>query len=139
MAALTPTFELTFLGSGTVNQETWIDLTASNPNPNSPIPAGKRIWLGYATFISDDKTLTFEIRPNLLTKSAGNITDTQLRGSQSVQAGDSKDQDLYFYGNVFTFAPVSADSTGVEKVWLRVKSNSASLGAFSYIVYYTLY
>lgn len=139
MAQITPTFELAFMGSGNVNAETWIDLTAQNPNPNSPIPFGKRVWLGYATFISDDKTLKFEIRPNLPTKSAGTLADTQLRSSTSVMAGESEDVDLYYYGNIATFAPVSADSSGVEKVWLRVTSGSSSLGAFSFIVLYTMY
>lgn len=139
MAQIIPTFELVCLGNGTVNSEVWIDLTAQNPNPNSPIPSGKRAWLGFLTCISDDKTLTFEVRPNLPTKSAGNTTDTQLRASVSVPTGESRDLDLHFNGNITTFAPVSADSTGVEKVWLRIKSGSSSAGTFSYILYYTLY
>ena len=139
MAAIIPVFDLTFMGDGSLNAETWVDLSAAAPNPNSPIPEGKQIWLGYVTFISNDKTLTFEIRPNLPTKSAGNATDTQLRAFSTVQAGDSKDVDLYYYGSITTLAPVSAPSTGVEKLWLRVKSGSSSAGTFSYIVYYTLY
>jgi hypothetical protein len=139
MAQLIPIFEKAFMGSGTVNSELWIDLSAANPDPNSPIPSGKQIWVGYATFISDDKTVTFEIRPNLPTKALGNTTETQLRASVSITAGESKDLDLYYYGNIMSLAPVSATSTGVEKLWLRVKSGSNSAGAFSYIVYYTLY
>jgi hypothetical protein len=139
MAQLTPTFELAFMGSGTVNSETWVDITSAQPNPNSPIPVGKRIWLGYANLISDDKTLIFEIRPNLPTKSNGNTNDTHLRASTSVPAGESREIDLHYGGNVATLAPSTADSTGVEKVWLRVRSGSSSTGAYSYIIYYTLY
>ena len=139
MAQLMPTFELAFMGSGNVNSEAWVDVTAAQPNPNSPIPSGRRVWLGYASLISDDKTLTFEIRPNLPTKSAGNTIDTQLRATVSVPAGESREIDMHYGGNVATLAPVSADSTGVEKVWLRVRSGSSSTGAYSYIIYYTLY
>lgn len=139
MAQIIPIFEKAFMGSGTVNSETWIDISAAQPDPNSPIPSGKQLWLGYATFIADDKSLTFEVRPNLPTKNAGNLTDTQLRGFVQVPGGESRDSDFYYYGGIASFAPVTAVSTGVEKLWLRVKSGSSSAGTFSYIVYYTIY
>lgn len=139
MANIIPVFDLAFMGSGSLNSEIWIDLSASNPNPNSPIPSGSQLWLGYATFISNDKSLVFELRPNLPTKSAGNITDTQLRGFASIATGESKDVDLFYYGNILTLAPVTAVSTGVEKLWLHVRSGNNSVGTFDYIVYYSLY
>lgn len=139
MANIIPVFDLAFMGSGSLNSEIWIDLSAANPNPNSPIPSGSQLWLGYATFISNDKSLVFELRPNLPTKSAGNVTDTQLRGFASIAIGESKDVDLFYYGNILTLAPVTAVSTGVEKLWLRVRSGNNSIGTFDYIVYYSLY
>lgn len=141
MANITPTFELTFIGGGmTTTKDDWYEMSASGPDANSPIPSGKQIWLGYITLISTDKDLVFEIRPNLPTKSAGNTTDTQLRTFESVSASDgSKELDLYYYGNIMTLAPVSGSSTGVEKLWLRVRSNTQTIASFNYIVRYTLY
>lgn len=134
MAGLQPTFDLTFIGGGTYSGGTdqWTDLSDA-------IPSGKQLWLGYATLISDDKTLTFELRPNLIGQSTGTVGNTVLRGFASVLAGDSTDLDLFYYGNIITLAPVTAQSTGVEKLWLRIKSGSASSGTWSYIIYYTLY
>lgn len=131
MASLIPIFESSFSGTGSVNAEAWVDISGI-------IPSGKQIWLGYATFISNDKTLTFEVRPNLPSQSTSGIANTQLRSFVNVPSGESRDVDFYYYGNINTFAP-SAPSTGVEKLWLRVKSGSSSLGTFDYIIYYTLY
>ena len=140
MAQIIPTFELScvgsFTGSGTDN---WIDIASFAPNVNSPIPSGKQIWIAYVTCISQDKSATFELRPNLPTKSAGNTADTQLRGFASVPAGESRDLDVYYGGAITSLAPVSATSTGVEKLWLRIKSGSNSTGTFDFILYYTLY
>jgi hypothetical protein len=138
MAQIIPVFDLVSIGNGTVTTETWVDLTSFGPDINSPIPNGKQLLLGYLTVISHDKALTFQVRPNLPTKSLGNDTDTQLRSFVTVPKEDSKDLDLNFYGQITTLAPVSAASTGVEKLWLKVKGLGV-IGAFDFILYYTLY
>lgn len=139
MAEIFPTFDKVFSGTGSVQQELWVDLSASDPDPNSPIPNGIQLWLGYASLVAIDKDLTFEIRPNLPTKSLGTVAETQLRSFTAVPKGDSKDVDLYYYGNISTLAPVGVTSTGVEKLWLRVRSGSGVVGDFDYFVYYSTY
>ena len=136
---LTPVFDLVCLGGSIVNSEKWIDITSYGPDTNSPIPSGQQLYLGYATFISPDKACTFQLRPNLATKSLGTDADTQLRAFSSVPKEDSKDVDLTYYGNIATLAPVSAASTGVEKLWLKVTSGSNTAGDFEFVLYYTLY
>lgn len=138
MANILPVFDLVSLGSGTVTTETWINLTSYGPDINSPIPSGKQLWLGYMTLISQDKPLKFQIRPNLPTKALGTDAETQLRSFFSVGKEDSKDIDLNYYGNLTTLAPVSATSTGVEKLWMKVTGNGV-IGSFDFILYYTLY
>lgn len=140
MANITPIFELSFMGSGlTSTKDDWYDIGLSQPNPSSPVPSGKQIWLGYSTFISEDKNLIFEVRSNLTGNSTGTLANTQLVGFASVSAADSKDMDFYLYGNIITLFPVSATSTGVEKLWLRVRSGTQTVAAFDYILRYTLY
>lgn len=140
MAQIIPTFELLSLGSITFSgNETWVDILSNLPNQNSPIPSGKQIWIGYVTCIAQDKGATFELRPNLPGQSTGTSGTTQLRGFTSVEAGDSKDMDLYLYGNITTLAPVTSTSSGVEKLWLRIKSLSNASSTFEYMIYYTIY
>jgi hypothetical protein len=140
MAELRPTFEMLFMGSGlTSSKDDWYDLSSYQPNPNSPIPSGKQLWLGFATFIAEDKSLIFEIRPNLPTKSLGNVNNTQLRAFASLAAGESQEVDMYQNGDILTVVPMEYVSTGVEKVWLRIRSGSATVGAFDFMVYYTIY
>jgi len=137
MAVIIPLFELQLLGNGSVTSETWHDVTAQISG--GVIPSGKHLWLGYSTFISEDKSLIFELRPNLTTKSAGNTTDTQLRAFTSVPGGESRDVDTYLGGIITWLAPVSVASTGVEKLWLRIRSNTGTNALWNYIIYYTLY
>jgi len=140
MAQIVPVFELTCIGSLTATgTENWVDIASFGPNANSPIPSGKQIWIAYITCISQDKSATFELRPNIPTKSAGNATDTQLRGFAAVPTGESRDLDVYYGGAITSLAPVTAQSTGVEKLWLRIKSNSNSAATYEFILYYTLY
>lgn len=131
MADIKPTFELVFLGSGSAGSEAWVDLGV--------IPTGKQLWLGLATFISDDKAIAFEVRPNIPGQSAGDVANTQLRAMTSVPTGESRDIDFFFGGQVLAVAPVTAASTGVEKLWIRLRSKSNATGTFSYILFYTLY
>jgi len=140
MAEIQSTFDKVCLGSLTASgTDNWVDLLSFSPDANSPIPSGKKIWVGYVTCISADKNATFELRPNLTTKSAGNTTDTQLRGFASVPAGESRDLDMYYGGVIATLFPVGYFSTGVEKIWLRIKSGSSSAATYEFILYYTLY
>lgn len=139
MAEITPIYELVCSSNGTVNSELWVDMAAYGLNQNSPIPSGKQLWLGHATFVAEDKNLIFELRPNLPGQSGGNTSETQLRSYTSVPGGQSDDVDLNFFGNIATFCPVGVASTGVEKLWLRIRSGSQSAGAWAYILFYTLY
>lgn len=125
--------------SGTDN---WVDLTTLLFNagyiPSAVIPSGKQIWLAYITCISQDKNAQFELRPNKNTKNAGNTTDTDLRGFAAVALGESSDLDVYYGGAINTFSPVDVASTGVEKLWLRIKCGSASAATYEYILYCTI-
>lgn len=131
MAEIVPIFEKTLLGSGSMTSESWVDL--------GTITTGKQWWIGYATFIASGKNLKFELRPNLPGQSTGTTGTTQLRSFSSVPGDDSKDVDLYFYGNIIMLAPPTAAATGVEKLWLRVSSGSGSAATFDYIINYTEY
>lgn len=131
MADIVPIFEKSFLGSGSLTSELWVDLGV--------ITSGTQLWLGYATYIANDKSLTFELRPNVAGQSTGTVGTTQLRSFASVPGSDSKDVDLYYYGNIILLAPPSSQSTGVEKLWLRIKSGTGAAGTFDYIIYYTDY
>jgi hypothetical protein len=133
VASIQPVFDLTIQASAqaTLTKDDWYDLGV--------ITSGKQIWLGFATFISEDKSLIFELRANKATKSAGNATDTDLVSFSSVPQADSKDVDMYLDGYITTLAPVSTASTGVEKLWLRVRSGSLSTALFNYIIRYSLY
>lgn len=140
MASIIPTFDQLSIGSVTVaGTDNWVDILANLPNQNSPIPSGAQVWVGYVTCISQDKNATFELRPNLPNKSIGSAIDTQLRGFVTVPVGESRDMDLYYYGAIVTLAPVTSVSTGVEKLWLRIKSTSAASATYEFIIYYTVY
>ena len=140
MASLQPIFDLAFIGTGvTASKDDWYDLSSYGPNANSPIPSGKQLWLGFATFVAEDKNLTFEVRPNIAGQSTGTTGNTQLRGFASVPSGESKDIDFYFNGMLTTLVPMTAISTGVEKLWLRVRSGTNTVSTFDFIMFYALY
>ena len=126
MASQQPIFDTVISGSGTVNSEVWVDLGL--------ITTGLQLLLGYATYIAEDKTLQFETRSNLATKSAATVVDTQLLDWTSVPSGSGVDRDFYQFGYVNTPTVVG---TGTEHLWLRIKSNSSSSGAWDYILRYT--
>lgn len=139
MAELSVTFEKVSIHNGTLTTESWVDLTSTGPDINSPIPSGKQIWIGLISFVSWDKPLTIEIRPNLATKALGTDAETQLRGFATIPKEDSKDVDFDYWGKILTLAPVSVASTGVEKVWLKIKSGSGAVGEYDCMLYYSLY
>ena len=132
MASITPLFDLQINNQGTTStKDDWYAITT--------VTSGQQLWLGYATFISEDKNLTFELRANKATKSTGTTADTDLISFQSVQSADSKDTDMYLSGNITQYCPQSTVSTGVEKLWLRVRSGTNTAALFDYIIRYTLY
>lgn len=133
MAVIQPVFDSVFIGSGTTStKDDWFDISGA-------IDSGTQLWLGYATFVSNDKQLTFELRPNLINESLGQAAKTQLRAFTSVPTGESRDVDLYLGGAVQALAPKIAPSTGVEKLWLRVRSGTQTISTFDYIIYYSVY
>lgn len=143
MASPIAKFDMIANGSLTTSgTDNWVDLTTLLYNsgyiPSSVIPSGKQIWIAYITCISADKNSQFEMRPNKTTKSAGNTTDTDLRGFAAVNQGASSDLDVYYGGAINTFAPVDVASTGVEKLWLRIKCGSSSAATYEYILYCTI-
>jgi hypothetical protein len=127
MAQQQPIFELTLSGSLSGNLEVWVDLGV--------IPTGKQIFLGYATYISEDKTAQFETRTNNTGQSTGTTVNTALLDWTSMPAGTGVDRDFYQGGNINVLSVVG---TGVEHMWLRIKSGSNSSGAYDYIIRYTL-
>lgn len=127
MAQLLPIFDLVLYGTGTVGQEVWVNLGS--------IPTGKQFLLGYATYIAQDKNCQFETRSNLTGMSTGTAGTTQLLDWTSAQGGTGVDRDFYQFGNINTLTVVS---TGVEKLWLRVVTQSASTGVYSYIIRYLI-
>lgn len=140
MAIYEYTFNLTSAGSLTASgTDNWVDILSNGPNTNSPIPNGSQIRIGYITCISQDKTASFELRPNTPGNSTGTVGTTQLRGFVSVPTGESRDLDVYYGNAILSLAPVTAVSTGVEKLWLRIKSGSASSATYEFIIYYSLY
>jgi len=137
MADMNPLFNIFYSGSGvTTTKDDWYDL--GYYGGISPIPTGRQMFLGYVVTIAEDKNLIFEIRPNIIGQSTGTIANTILRGYAAVQSGLSDPGDLYNNGYVNTLAPITGVSTGVEKLWLRVRSGSNVAGAFDFMVYYNL-
>lgn len=131
MAQIQVIFDSAIVGSGiTATKDDWFDLSGV-------IPANTQLWLGYGTMISWDKPLTFEVRVNLPGKTAGTVADTVLKAFTSVPTTESRDTDMYLGGAIATLAPAGVPSTGVERVWLRVRSGSVATAAFDYIIYAT--
>ena len=126
MADQQPIFDTVISGNGTVNSDIWVNLCA--------VPTGKAILLGYSTYISEDKNILVETRSNLSTKSAGTLVDTVLHDDTGVTTGACVDRDFYQFGYVNTLTAVG---TGVERLWLHIRSQNAAAGAFDYIIRYT--
>lgn len=115
-------------GPLTVGLSAYIDL--------GTIPVGAKIWFGSGQYGSPDKSVTFEIRTNLVGLSAGDAASTKLLAS--IAAGPrtgTVNADYYKSG---TLHIVSVVGTGVEKFWLALKSKSSTAGSFFYSVNYTL-
>lgn len=139
MAEIIPIFEKLSAGSVTLSgADIWVDLLSFGPDSNSPVPVGKQIWIGFITCICVDKSAQFSLRPNLAGLSVGDVASTTLRGFTNVATGESADMDLYWNGAILTVSPLAV-STGVEKLWLRIKSGSSSTATYEFITYYSVY
>lgn len=106
----------------------WIDLGV--------IPSGKKVWFGLGQYTSPDKAITFELRTNLVTKSAGTDADTLLLASciASTRSGVVKSD--YYKSN--TLHIVSTLGSGIEHWWLKLKSKSGTQANYLYSINYTL-
>ena len=113
---------------GTVGSSAYVDLGA--------IPSWNKFWFGTRQYSSPDKSITFELRTNNSTKSAGTDGDTTLLGSISAAPRNGTvTQDYYKNGRLHT---ASVLSTGVEHCWLKLKSRSSTSGSYLYSINYVL-
>ena len=121
------TFTTNQTKSGTYGSSLYIDYGV--------IPVGLKIWFGLCQFASPDKSGTFELRTSKATKSLGNDTDTTLLGSISAGARTGTvSMDMYKSNTLHT---VSVIGTGVEKIWVKVKSSSGASGSYYSSLNYT--
>lgn len=97
------------------NQEIWVDLGV--------ITSGLYAFFGFATFTCDGKNIVFELRTNKIGFSDGVLANTNLHDRVQVRDGDSRDRE-YYRGNLSSRQ--SEISTGVEHMWLRLRSKSSN-------------
>jgi len=119
-------FNLVNQGLAVMTTEQWIDLGL--------IPNGTQIMFGYGDYTPDGKTITFDLRSNLATKSAGTIAETTLHGRATVRDLQIAEKDYYRDGRLTT---VTVQSTGVEHYWLRLTSKSSNSSDAYWWIYYT--
>jgi hypothetical protein len=101
----------------------------------SAIPTAYKIWLGQGQYSSPDKSITFEIRGNITGQSTGADAQTTLLYASTVGTRSGLVAvDMYKSG---TLHVASVLGTGVEKVWLKLKSKSGTLGSWYASVNYT--
>jgi hypothetical protein len=128
MANLTPVFDLTISGAGTVQTDSWLDLGL--------IPVGKQIYYGFATLAAIDKNNQFEIRYNNAGQSTGTVAATILLDYSSTVSGSSIDRDFYMGGAIATLSLIG---DGIAHWWIRVLGQGNTVANFEYIIRYTLY
>lgn len=121
-------FNLVKSGSSTVGLDGWLDLGL--------IPTGYQVWIGYITWTSPNKAITFELRGNAIGKSAGNTTDTLLYSTTALKKGATSTVDLYKSGRM-TVRTVKG--TGVEHWWIHAKSTTSTSGSYTYKIQYLTY
>ena len=93
-------------GTLTVGSELWVDLGL--------ITSGKRVWFGSTQYSSPNKSITFELRTNLATKSTGSLANTSLLNAVAVSPkSGTLITDLYKKG---TLHITSVYGTGVEQI-----------------------
>lgn len=100
------------------------------------IPTGKYLWYGTGQYASPDKSVSFELRTNKTGLSTGTDLDTvAIAASASVTPkSGQKTVDYYQSGRLTTKSVVG---TGVENMWLKLKSTSGSLGSVLYSINFT--
>ena len=133
MPAINAVYDKSFVLSGlTATKDDWYDVSGA-------IASGKQLYLGFGIFVAQDKDLQFELRPNLATKSLGTLAETQLLPQTYCTAKVSEPSptpDFTFNGQILTLAPVLGVSTGVEKLWLRVRSGTQTVGGWDCMIFY---
>jgi len=104
-------FNLNQKGVSIVSKDDWIDLGL--------IPNGQQYQIGLVEFTPIEKSLTCEIRPNIISQSQSTESATSISGKSSTKAGTTKKIDLWRKGRLVS---LTALSTGVEHWWLRFTS-----------------
>lgn len=120
-------FDLILQGSALMTNELWVDLGI--------IPNNSQIMLGYATYTPDGKTITFELRSNLLGYSTSTTGTTKLHDRVTVKDLSVIDRDYYQNGRLQT---LTVSSTGIEKLWIRLTSKSNASADAYWWIYYTV-
>jgi hypothetical protein len=115
-------------GPLTAGKDEWIDLGA--------IPNGQAVWFGLGLFTSPDKSITFEIRGNILGQGSGTDGNTELlAAATATPRKGTVSKDMYRKGRLHT---VTVIGTGTEHYWLRLKSKQQTAGSYLYEITYTL-
>jgi hypothetical protein len=120
-------FNLILQGNATMTSELWVDLGV--------IPTGSQIMLGYATYTPDGKTITFDLRSNTVGNSTGTTGTTTLHDRVTVRDLNNAQRDYYQNGRLQT---LTVQSTGVEKLWIRLTSKSNAAADAYWWIYYTI-
>jgi len=114
-------------GDLTVATLLWINLAS--------IPTGSKLWLGSAQYAAPDKSITFNLRTNIVGQSTGTDANTTSLYSTSVAPRNgSVLVDMYRKGRLHIATVVG---TGVEKLWLKLTAKGAA-GSYLYSVNYTV-
>jgi hypothetical protein len=116
-------------GSGNVATSLWVDLGV--------ISSGFKYRLGIGNLGSLMKSITFDIRTNKLTKSAGTLTDTTSIASYAVGPKTKPNPyalDCYKNNSLAKYTVVGS---GTEHWWLLLTAKGAS-AAFNYQINYML-
>ena len=109
-----------------MTNELWVDLGV--------IPNGTKLYLGYASYTPDGKTITFDLRSNTAGQSAGTVGATVLHDRVTARDLVVVDRDYYRNGRLQT---LTVQSTGVEHWWLRLTSKSSAAADAYWWIYYT--
>ena len=127
MATRSNLFDKIFQGLSTFSSSpVWIELGV--------IPSGTKIMFGYGDYTPDGKNITFDLRSNISGQSTGTDANTTLHGRITVKDGNNGSADYYRNGRVST---LTVQSTGIEKVWMKVSSKTNGSADAYWWIYYT--
>lgn len=125
-----------YTANTSASKDDWYDLGGLLAQ-DSPIPADKRLWLGFLVF-DGGKKMDFELRSNTAGLSAGTVGATVLVVNGTTDpASQSAILDYHQAGNILVVAPTTFNSSGVEKLWLRVTSTTATIEPWRIYLWYT--